>query len=73
VSVSSASLGSLRDAPTKSAQRRGHSTKQIADDLHLSTETVRNHIRSLFQALGVNSRLEAVAAARPARHDPAPK
>jgi DNA-binding NarL/FixJ family response regulator len=39
----------------------------------LSTETVRNHIRSLFQALGVNSRLEAVAAARPARHDPAPK
>jgi PAS domain S-box-containing protein len=43
---------------------RGRSTKQIAAELHLSTETVRNHIRRLFQALGVNSRLEAVAAAR---------
>jgi len=43
---------------------RGRSTKQIAAELHLSTETVRNHIRHLFQALGVNTRLEAVAAAR---------
>jgi hypothetical protein len=42
----------------------GRSTKQIAAELHLSTETVRNHIRGLFRALGVNSRLEAVAAAR---------
>jgi PAS domain S-box-containing protein len=42
---------------------QGRSTKQIADELHLSTETVRNHIRHLFRALGVNSRLEAVAAA----------
>ena len=45
---------------------RGRSTKQIAAELHLSTETVRNHIRRLFQALGVHSRLEAVAAARAA-------
>ena len=44
----------------------GRSTKQIAAELHLSTETVRNHIRRLFQALGVHSRLEAVAAARAA-------
>jgi len=43
---------------------QGRSTKQIAAELHLSTETVRNHIRRLFVALGVNSRLEAVAAAR---------
>ena len=43
---------------------QGRSTKQIAAELHLSTETVRNHIRGLFRALGVNSRLEAVAAAR---------
>jgi DNA-binding NarL/FixJ family response regulator len=41
---------------------QGRSTKQIAAELHLSTETVRNHIRRLFRALGVNSRLEAVAA-----------
>jgi PAS domain S-box-containing protein len=45
---------------------QGRSTKQIASELHLSTETVRNHIRRLFRALGVHSRLEAVAAARAA-------
>jgi PAS domain S-box-containing protein len=43
---------------------QGRSTKQIAAELHLSTETVRNHIRRLLHALGVHSRLEAVAAAR---------
>jgi PAS domain S-box-containing protein len=41
----------------------GLSTAQIADELHLSTETVRNHIRRLMQTLGVHSRLEAVAVA----------
>ena len=45
---------------------KGRSTKQIAADLHLSTETVKNHMRGLFRTLGVNSRLEAVAAARAA-------
>ncbi len=42
----------------------GRSTAQIALDLHLSQETVRNHVRHLLRALGVNSRLEAVAVAR---------
>jgi PAS domain S-box-containing protein len=53
-----------RQAEVLRLLEQGHSTKQIAAELHLSTETVRNHIRRLFQALGVNSRLEAVAAAR---------
>jgi PAS domain S-box-containing protein len=44
---------------------QGRSTQQMAAELHVSTETVRNHVRRLFRALGVNSRLEAVAAARP--------
>jgi PAS domain S-box-containing protein len=43
---------------------RGRSTKQIADELHLSRETVRNHVRHLLHALGARSRLEAVAVAR---------
>jgi len=43
---------------------QGRSTKQIAEELHLSPETVRNHIRRLFRVLGVHSRLEAVAIAR---------
>jgi PAS domain S-box-containing protein len=41
--------------------RRGRSTDQIAQELHLSTETVRNHVRHLLRALGVHTRLEAVA------------
>ena len=45
---------------------RGRSTKQIADELHLSTETVRNHIRHLMRAIGAHSRLEAVAIANQA-------
>jgi DNA-binding NarL/FixJ family response regulator len=44
--------------------QQGRSTKQIADELCLSIETVRNHIRHLMRALGVHTRLEAVAAAR---------
>jgi PAS domain S-box-containing protein len=44
----------------------GHSTRQIAAELHLSLETVRNHIRHLLRALGAHSRLEAVAMARQA-------
>src|SRR5262245_58975927 len=43
---------------------QGRSTAQIASELHISTETARNHIRRLFRALGVHSRLEAVAVAR---------
>jgi len=42
----------------------GRSTKQIAQELHLSPETVKNHVRHLLRALGVNTRLEAVAAVR---------
>jgi PAS domain S-box-containing protein len=44
----------------------GHSTRQIASELHLSLDTVRNHIRFLLRALGAHSRLEAVAMARKA-------
>jgi PAS domain S-box-containing protein len=42
----------------------GRSTEQIAEQLHLSVETVRNHVRAVLRALDVHSRLEAVAVAR---------
>jgi PAS domain S-box-containing protein len=42
---------------------RGRTTTQIADELHLSRDTVRNHIRHLLRAVGAHSRLEAVALA----------
>jgi two-component system, NarL family, response regulator LiaR len=39
---------------------------QIAQDLMISTDTVRTHIRSIFAKLDVHSRLEAVRVARSA-------
>jgi PAS domain S-box-containing protein len=53
-----------RQAEVLRLLERGSSTEQIADRLHLSPETVRNHIRALFRVLGVHSRLEAVAVGR---------
>jgi PAS domain S-box-containing protein len=41
----------------------GASTDQIAAMLHVSRETVRNHVRNILRALGAHSRLEAVAEA----------
>jgi len=43
---------------------RGQTTNQIADELHISEATVRNHIRRLMRALGAHSRLEALFLAR---------
>jgi PAS domain S-box-containing protein len=56
-----------RQAEVLAHLEQGRSTRQIADDLHISTETVRNHVRHLLRALGVNTRLEAVAVARRTR------
>jgi PAS domain S-box-containing protein len=53
-----------RQAEVLRLLEHGRSTVQIARELHLSQETVRNHVRHLMRALGVNSRLEAVAVAR---------
>ena len=52
-----------RQAQVLRLLEHGYSTKQIAAELHISTETVRNHIRHILRTLGVNSRLEAVALA----------
>jgi PAS domain S-box-containing protein len=40
---------------------RGRSTYQIASELGISANTVRNHIRQLLRTMGASSRLEAVA------------
>jgi PAS domain S-box-containing protein len=53
-----------RQAEVLRMLKRGASTEQIAGELHLSAETVRNHIRHLLKALGVHTRLEAVAVTR---------
>jgi PAS domain S-box-containing protein len=41
----------------------GHSTAQIADELGISLETTRNHIRHILRALDAHSRVEALAVA----------
>jgi PAS domain S-box-containing protein len=53
-----------RQAEVLQLLERGRSTAQIAEELHLSRETVRNHVRHLLHAVGATSRLEAVAVAR---------
>ena len=42
----------------------GQSTSEIAENLTLSTETVRNHLRGVFRELHAHTRLEAIATAR---------
>ncbi len=42
---------------------KGHSTPQIANELSISVETARNHIRRMLRSLDAHSRLEAVAVA----------
>ena len=42
----------------------GYSTQQMAGQLKLSPETVRNHVRELLHRLDVHSRLGAVVAGR---------
>lgn len=53
-----------RQAEVLRLLEHGRSTEQIASELNLSRETVRNHVRRLLRTLGVHSRLEAVARAR---------
>jgi DNA-binding CsgD family transcriptional regulator len=40
---------------------RGFSNKEIADHLNVSTETVRSHLKHIYEKLHVRSRAEAVA------------
>ena len=42
---------------------RGQSNKAIAEELHLSVNTIRNYMQSVLMKLGAHSKLEAVAIA----------
>jgi two-component system, NarL family, response regulator LiaR len=42
----------------------GRSTEEVADELVLSTETVRSHTKSLYRKLGVHSRAELAEVVR---------
>ena len=68
----SSGLSGLESQPRLTSRQRevldliaaGLSTSEIANELTLSSETVRNHLRSLFRELHVHTRPEAIAAAR---------
>ncbi len=51
---------SVREREILESLSKGLRYKEIADHLFLSTETVRTHIRNIYQKLQVNSRTEAL-------------
>jgi NarL family two-component system response regulator LiaR len=57
---------SPRERDVLASMAEGKHGRQIADELMISTETVRTHTRSIFSKLDVHSRLEAVRVARAA-------
>ena len=59
----SAELLTARETDVLRRLADGLTTEQIASDLYLSVNTVRNHVNSIIRKLNVHSRLEAVSAA----------
>jgi DNA-binding CsgD family transcriptional regulator len=47
---------------------RGHSTRQIVGELHISANTVQEHLTAAFDKFGVRSRRELVAAVLTGQH-----
>jgi len=52
-------LLSSRESEILAFLGRGHSTRRIAEELCISPNTVRNHVRSILEKLRVHRRLEA--------------
>lgn len=55
---------SPRERETLTLLAAGHSTGQMAQEMSISKETVRNHVKAVLRRLDANSRVEAVAKAR---------
>ena len=51
---------SKRESEILELLAKGYRYKEIADNLSISTETVRTHIRNIYQKLQVNSGIEAI-------------
>jgi DNA-binding CsgD family transcriptional regulator/PAS domain-containing protein len=68
---SGAHLRGRRKSPSLTARQRevlallvvGRNSREIAEELGVSVNTVRSHVQSLLKSLGVSSRLEAVSKA----------
>jgi DNA-binding CsgD family transcriptional regulator len=57
-------LLTLREREVLHYLSQGHTTKEIATQLSISTRTVRNHVEHILHKLHAHSRLEAVAISR---------
>ena len=54
----------LREQQVFDHLQQGHSNKEIGSALNIAEATVKNHVHSLLEKLGVTTRAEAVASAR---------
>ncbi len=63
---------SVRELDVARAIARGLRTAEAAEELHLSPHTVRDHIKSLFEKVGVSSRGELVHKLFAEHYAPAP-
>jgi DNA-binding NarL/FixJ family response regulator len=52
-----------REVAVLQSLSNGHSTKQTAQDMHLSEETIKTYLKQVFRKLQVRDRTEAVAEA----------
>jgi two-component system nitrate/nitrite response regulator NarL len=66
----SLSILSPREREVLRGMVEGKRGRQIAQELMISTDTVRTHTRNVFSKLDVHSRLEAVRVARAAGLNP---
>jgi NarL family two-component system response regulator LiaR len=66
------SVLSSRELEVLRAMMTGRRGRQIADELHISADTVRSHTQNIYAKLDVHSRLEAVSVARSAGLEPGP-
>lgn len=63
ISGSGRAVLSERELSVLKELTHGRSTREVADSLHLSEETIKTHLKSIFRKLEVRDRAEAVAEA----------
>src|SRR6267378_1973487 len=54
------SIEEVADAIRAVVQGQGMSNREIAEDLYISENTVKNHVRNILEKLHLHSRMEAV-------------